>query len=435
LGLVSELGVLTDYFVDAAKGSFKAMKLAINAATNGAGFTAAALAVTPILQKAVDLLYDWSITQLGSGGWLGDSIIGGGSAPNFGGGLGGGEGESAINFISRLAAKLATEIGLPKELREALESAISMMKLMENGNAAVYEWLGAIRTKLGAQYADQLTTLLRVIDGDKLADVGKRLGVLAGSDALKKEYAELGSSALLAGIARSAKIGNKDLSNVLDQFSTVELADLLMTLGKTTKEYFADSILIGDLFQFVMTSRLIAKSDLNHYFDDLAEIHVLFQSKKLNTEAAWVRRLFGSAIELPVGTIGLGKNSSLNQLGNVSIAKGDGWNSAGLTGWRPDTLSEFQKAFEEATKNATQIRFNLPNVKIERATKSFDGMTMQQIKDQGLITEWELHQLLNAPKELGLLSKTIFFHDGPPIIAKNCKDVFDLLKLLAKAKQ
>jgi hypothetical protein len=274
LGLVSELGVLTDYFVDAAKLSFKAMRLTINTATNGAGFAAAALAVTPILQHAADLLYDWSLKKLGIGGsHTSDSIVGAGGGVSSGGLMG--EGESGVTRIQQLLNNLRTEMSefpLPKKLEDALEAAIKMMELMEKADASVYEWLGRLKTNLGAEYAEKFAPLLKVVGGDKLADVGKRLEELARNDALKKEFADLGSSALISAIAREVKESGTLLKAALGGYSANELADLLMTIGKTTKDLSADSLLIGDFIRGIFVSGKVARSEMHLYFDDLSSM-------------------------------------------------------------------------------------------------------------------------------------------------------------------
>ena len=135
---------------------------------------------------------------------------------------------------------------------------------------------------------------------------------------------------------------------------------------------------------------------------------------------------FGNA---PKGSIGLGKSSNIAELGNVSIARGRGWTRDGLTRYDSDSIDEFIFAFGEATSNAKQIHFNLNGVNVRRAWLEAGELTPGVARRHGLVTEWELRQIIGNRK---LLEKTTFFHNGRAISGKNYDEFYEYLLSITK---
>jgi hypothetical protein len=131
----------------------------------------------------------------------------------------------------------------------------------------------------------------------------------------------------------------------------------------------------------------------------------------------------------PRGTIGLGKSSNIAELGDVSIARGRGWTRDRLTDYDSDSIEEFFFAFREATANAKQIHFNLNGVNVRRAWLEAGELMPQVARRDGLVTEWELRQVI-ANRDL--LKKTTFFHNGRAITGKNYDEFYDYLLTLIK---
>ena len=112
-----------------------------------------------------------------------------------------------------------------------------------------------------------------------------------------------------------------------------------------------------------------------------------------------------SAAETTPGrTIGLGLDEDLINLRGTGaiIYKNAGWQQAGLTtvdAGRATEASWFRMSFNEASQNASAIRFDV---------SSFDAAYPKP----GM-TSWELNQIVNNP---GLLGKTTFIQNGGKVI-------------------
>lgn len=131
----------------------------------------------------------------------------------------------------------------------------------------------------------------------------------------------------------------------------------------------------------------------------------------------------------PCRTIGLGKSAYLAELGDVHIARGNGWTRAGLTDYLSDNVDDFRFAFSDATRAAKEIRFNLRGVNINKMWSEFADATVGpiQAKRWGLLAEWELRQVIRNPE---LLKKTVLVHGGTMVSGRNIDEFYEFLSKL-----
>jgi hypothetical protein len=91
------------------------------------------------------------------------------------------------------------------------------------------------------------------------------------------------------------------------------------------------------------------------------------------------------------------------------------WFDAGLTA-QPFSRDRFGTQFHRAAGRAQSIRFNLEGVDVEaavsmdkRLARSVDPIVHPEIGGRGLVTEWELRQIMQNPR---LFGKTEFYWGG-----------------------
>jgi len=116
--------------------------------------------------------------------------------------------------------------------------------------------------------------------------------------------------------------------------------------------------------------------------------------------------------------VALGKSGDGELLGFAERTKSESyktWHKTGLSK-APVDAENFKTAFDEATSKTEKILFNIEHVDIEAARTlsveqmlSPDPIIDSSIKSLGLITEWELAQILTSKS---LFEKTIFHYDA-----------------------
>ena len=177
LGIIGELGEPLDYFVDATKLSFKALRIEITTSQ----FSAIALSITPILQPVVEALWDYTI----KGGILSGAL--GSFAQVVGSGLGSGEGEllrgeggpkETVDALLRALEAAAKR--LPETLGAKVDVATRLLRFaLEENNLPLLQRLKDAAKK---HYADIVGDIFGVIDDKVLGQAISRLLSLGGND-------------------------------------------------------------------------------------------------------------------------------------------------------------------------------------------------------------------------------------------------------------
>lgn len=134
---------------------------------------------------------------------------------------------------------------------------------------------------------------------------------------------------------------------------------------------------------------------------------------------------FGVWVHNSYGTVGLGKSEHIAELGSdVAIAINRGWTKKGLTSFDSNSIDEFGEAFSETMDNADGIVFNLNGVNIGRMWTETDGIGPLLAQRRGLVTEWELRQVITNRE---WLDKAVFHIDGRIIRGSDYDAFYDVL--------